>query len=573
MRIVLLYPPPWKIPAAGEPVDTDGEGPPPGLDTRQLLSGDILNIPYGLLSLAAQSRRAGYDVTVLNLFSFAWTVIEQIISAVPADLFGLSCFTSNRRGTLGLARLIRQLHPTTHIAVGGPHATALSLEILRHAAAIDTVVIGEGEQTFLELAACLAQRTDPDGIAGTARCRGGAEVLGRPRQRIADLDGLAVPCEFFNEYILMTSRGCAWDCAFCASSAIWGRTCRRHSPEYILDMLDAVVNCNEQKAVAIKDETFTQNREQVLALCKGIRERRLSFLWSCDTRADALDDELLYALRSAGCQRISIGVESGSPDILAALQKQIDLETVRRVTGQAKRFGLQIRFYMIVGSPGETLESLRDSLDFVAALQPNQVVYSPFTLLPGTHNFLQAEQAGRVSREQFFTEDFFEMSPLQDAAIPEQRELRDWILEHSGLQEVWSYGVEECTEILSLFPDHSAAWLDLAGAHYRQGQYKETERCCRRAQELGYPLPGLIYNYYACCALNQGEPKGMLENLIQAGQAGFHDVVEQNIEAAQNWIKAGGPDAARPLELRAGHDFEVTRPLQQPMTPGRIVIQ
>ena len=100
MRVLLIYPPPWKIPEPGQQPDESGEGPPPGIDSAALLSGDILHLPCGLLSLAAQAQRAGHTVEVLNLFTFAWDRIVGIIKTRQADFFGLSCFTSNRRGTL-----------------------------------------------------------------------------------------------------------------------------------------------------------------------------------------------------------------------------------------------------------------------------------------------------------------------------------------------------------------------------------------------------------------------------------------------------------------------------------------
>ncbi len=151
LKIVLLYPPPWKLAPAGEAGYAEPEGAPPGLQAELCLRGDCEHIPLGLLSLAAQAREAGHDVRVLNLFTFAWQDIEHIIAETAADLFGLSCFTQNRRGTLMLAGLIRRTHPETHITIGGPHASALPHEMLTHCSAINTVVIGEGEQTFMEL--------------------------------------------------------------------------------------------------------------------------------------------------------------------------------------------------------------------------------------------------------------------------------------------------------------------------------------------------------------------------------------------------------------------------------------
>ncbi len=177
MRVLLIYPPPWKIPEPGQQPDETGEGPPPGIDSAALLSGDILHLPCGLLSLAAQAQRAGHTVEVLNLFTFAWDRIVEIIKTRQADFFGLSCFTSNRRGTLALARLIRELYPQAHIAVGGPHATALARDMLEQCSAIDTVVIGEGEETFARLLSELEK--------GCRRLRHSRHGISQPRPRSA----------------------------------------------------------------------------------------------------------------------------------------------------------------------------------------------------------------------------------------------------------------------------------------------------------------------------------------------------------------------------------------------------
>ncbi len=130
MRILLLYPPPWKILAPGEEPDQTGEGPPKHWKQLNRFDGDEVTAPYALLSLAVQAKRAGHHVTVMNLYPFAWRDVTEIIRRLPADLYGLSCFTSNRRGTLSLSRLIREMYNRAYILVGGPHASARPGEML-----------------------------------------------------------------------------------------------------------------------------------------------------------------------------------------------------------------------------------------------------------------------------------------------------------------------------------------------------------------------------------------------------------------------------------------------------------
>ena len=572
MHILLLYPPPWKIPEPGQqPVET-GDGPPPGFDSALLLSGDILHIPCGLLSLAAQAKRAGRSVEVLNLFTFTWDRIVEIIKAKPADFFGLSCFTSNRRGTLALARLIREHYPQAHIAAGGPHATALGSDMLEHCSAIDTIVIGEGEETFARLLNAIETGSPPRNIPGTAYRSSGRVLLAPQQPRIDDLDWLAAPCDYAPDHILMTSRGCPWDCSFCASTCIWGKTVCSHSPEYVFNVMHVLVNLHGHKALAIKDETFTLNRNRVMVVCRGIIERGLNFLWSCDTRADALDEELLFAMRRAGCVRISLGVESACPEVLARIGKGIAPADVRGAVALARQLGFQIRLYMIAGAPGETRASLEQSIAFIRDVEPTEVIWNPYTLFPGTRDFCAAMQRGEADTEDFFTKKFFELTPMLDRCDdPDTSFCLDWLQRTQGLQQAGGYTAAQRREILERLPDLPAAHLDLAAACYGEGDFNAARACAQTALALGYPRPGLCRNLLACIGARTGDIKTALEELIEAKFLGLHAVVERNISAVQSWISAGGPNNNTPLMLDADCTFEVTRPFVQPVMPGPIV--
>src|SRR4051812_28420353 len=127
MRIALVYPPPWKIPEPGAPPDASGDGPPAGYRHGDL-DADFYQIPYGLLSLAAQALRAGHQVKVLNLSSYSWSRALEVLRAVDAQLFGMSAWTANRRGVALAARAIKAHHPGAHVLVGGPHASPLARE-------------------------------------------------------------------------------------------------------------------------------------------------------------------------------------------------------------------------------------------------------------------------------------------------------------------------------------------------------------------------------------------------------------------------------------------------------------
>src|SRR5690606_20560171 len=157
MRIALIYPPPWKIPLRGESAERFGRDGPPDEYREGDLDADFFQTPYGLFSLAAQALRAGHQVKVLNLSGFAWAAVEEVIERLDADLYGMSCWTANRRGVALVARELKRRRPERPVIVGGPHATPLAREMLAHHPDIDLVCVGESDVTFLEIIERLRQ--------------------------------------------------------------------------------------------------------------------------------------------------------------------------------------------------------------------------------------------------------------------------------------------------------------------------------------------------------------------------------------------------------------------------------
>src|SRR5579883_647838 len=566
MRIALLYPPPWKIPMPGEPPDPGGDGPPSEYVEGDL-DADFFQTPYGLFVLGAQALRAGHQVKVMNLSGFAWRRVEEVVRALDADVFGLSCWTANRRGVALVAEAIKRFHPEAHVVVGGPHATPLAREMLAHHAAIDTVAVGESEITFLELLDRLAAggAGAAQGVAGTAYRVGSGVDVGPERAAVEDLDTIASPHDWFDTHIVMTSRGCPWRCTFCGAEASWGRGYRGQSVPYVLDALERAVARAPVKMIQIKDDTFTTNRKRVIALCRGIRERNLRFLWSCDTRVDVLGDELLREMRLAGCERLSLGVESGSQKILDAIDKKITVDEIVRSTELAKKWGIKVRYYMMIGNRGETAETFRETLRFLERAKPHSYIFACLSVYPGTRDFDEAVNAGWLDAEFYFERDFQELKTTFDASDEDTALFRDWFQKNKGLKEGHREGVDECRAILERLGDHHAAHMDLAGAYYRQGELDRAEEHVRRASDLGYPLPGLVHNYLACIEARRGRLERMQSHLAEAARLDpQHWVVQRNVQAARR--AAGGPPGA--TDLVATHDFQLLERTAQPTLPG-----
>jgi radical SAM superfamily enzyme YgiQ (UPF0313 family) len=569
MRIALIYPPPWKISAPGEEPDRSGDGPPgPRLISANVEEGDFLEVPQGVLSLAAQAIRAGHDVTVLNLSNFAWRDVEVVIGNTPAELYGLSCFTANRRGAALVASLIRRTHPTAHITVGGPHVTPLPAETLRHWPDVDTVVMGEGELTFLELIRQLEAGLEAKGIAGTAWRESDGAVVGEPRNRIDELDSLAAPLDYFPTHVLITSRGCPGRCTFCGSRSMWGAKVRFHSVDYVLRCIERAVREYGITTLAIKDDSFTVRRDRAIAICRGIRDRGLRILWACDTRADMLDDELVREMRLAGCQRLSLGVESGCPRILEAMRKNVTPEQVLEATRLAKRYGLEVRYYVILGSRGETDETVEQTMRLSREGAPAGTSYSPLGIYPGTEEFEALSASTGATTDVFFSGEGA-VHYLHEIVPGGQKRMHRWWAKCAKPQ-VGVYTAAECESALGLLPDCAAAHLDLGAAYLRAGKVHQAEEHIRRAVDLGYPVPSIAFAYFGAIALARGSVEGLKAWYDEAMRADPAPVVVVNYGAVQRWLGAGGPKSGKRLELVAGHPFAPSSvaSVRQPTAPG-----
>lgn len=569
MRIALLYPPPWKIAGAGEPPDVFGKHGPPADYRPGDLDADFYQTPYGLFALGAQALRAGHSVKVLNLSAFAWSRVEEVIAALDADVYGMSCWTANRRGVAFVAKKIKSLRPSAPVVIGGPHATPLAREMLSHHPEIDVVSLGESDATFLEIIDHVARREPLAGIAGTAYRAGDSVEIGPKRPAIHELDSLPAPQDYFDTHILMTSRGCPWQCTFCGADTTWGRGFRGNSVAYTLDSIEHVLARLPVKMIQIKDDTFTTNKKRVLELCRGIRARNLQFFWSCDTRVDLLSEELLREMRLAGCQRLSLGVESGSQRILDAIDKKITVAEIIESTEIAKSYGIRVRYFMMLGNRGETRETFEETLAFLRRAKPHEFIFSCLSFYPGTRDFHDAESAGWLKREAYFTGDFQELKTPFDASEADTAVMNEWFGKNSGLQRVYEPSVADCESTLRSLGDYHAAHMDLAVAYFDVGRLDDAERHVRRALELGYPLPGLVYNHLACIAKSRGDLDGMMESFSHAAKVDpQHYVLVQNVQAARAWFKQGGPAKNLPLHLTLRHDFQLLERTVQPTLPG-----
>ena len=547
LRIMLIYPPPWQISSPGETPSGMPFGPPKDRSDHNL-DGDFQTITYGLLTIAAEAMRAGHEVSVYNLATCQWRDVVALITGDEADVYGVSAFTSNRRGMGAVAALIRQHHPRAHITVGGPFVSALPQDTLRYYPDIDTAVIGEGEETFMEMLECIGSGKPVAGIPGSAWRNGAEIVLGPARTRIKDLNTLASPFDYFTHTIVMTSRGCPSKCTFCGSFTTWGKMLRFHSAESCLDIYKKALARLPIPFMMIKDDTFTAHRRRTITICDSIIENKMNFLWSCDTRVDSLDEELLYKMRLAGCQMISLGVESGSLEILKSIRKETTPDMVLEATRSAQKYGMHVRYYMILCNRGETAETVKQSNDLIKAGRPNRYFFGALSFFPGTEDWAILREQQGLTPDIFFTNDFKELT----VATSRHKELKDVMLHvvcDIGAVYGFDYTAEEREAIVGRLPQLHIAHVELANAYFRAGRLDEAATALDRAEDLDFPIGNIIHNQRACIALARGDASGALALLEHAAHCYPHQAVMKNLKSLRAWSGTPANNRGKPPVL------------------------
>jgi len=360
--------------------------------------------PLGLLYLATAAHGAGFDVEIVD--EVLGENAERRIEQLRPDWVGITVASRLFRRSCEIARFAKARG--ARVVLGGPHPTALPEHSLVESGA-DVVVIGEGEQTFVELLTTCQW----DRVRGLCFNRDGRVVKTESRPPIEDLDRLPIPNRQLlrlqryrsdselGHYVprgdrlirLMATRGCPYRCTFCAGHAVFGRRVRFRSTESVVEEIRQCVADFDAHHFSFIDDTLTVQPDYATELCERLIRSRLRVRWSCLSRV-GLDDRMLGLMRRAGCVMLGFGIESGSRTVLEWIRKEIDpavaMDTIRR----ARRHGLVTKTFWIVGLPKEGEREYRESLLLAKRLGSDFAIPSVFLPLPGSEEFDRMQRAG-----------------------------------------------------------------------------------------------------------------------------------------------------------------------------------
>jgi len=350
--------------------------------------------PLGICYVAAACEAAGAQVRIFDYIVSEYTpekLCRQLDEFMP-DVVGATSVTLNFPAGADIIKTAKKHNPSLITVMGGPHVSFNAEDTLRCFPEIDAIVIGEAENTLMQWLPAAKDRSAWHDINGLAFMDNDAFVTTGAGEFIWNLDSLPLPSRHLlplSKYkalgfpiSIITSRGCPNKCIFCLGRKMVGFKVRYRDPVLVADEIESIIDSGFER-INIADDLFTANKKRVKLLCEEILNRKLRFGWSAFARVDTVDEEILKIMKKAGCDAVSFGIESGNPEMLKRVKKRITLDQARQAVRACKNVGMLAHASFMVGLPGETPETLKDTLNFARELDIEHGFHflSPF---PGT---------------------------------------------------------------------------------------------------------------------------------------------------------------------------------------------
>ncbi len=413
MKVLLLHPP------SGRMI--------PSILPEKVESGRGANPPLGLLYLAGELERLGRDeVAILDAQAPGLddATIRKKISSFAPDVVGVTALSFTMPDVLVVCEMAKEAGAVT--VLGGPHPHIYPEETA-FLPEVDYVITGEGERALPALVDCLRNNVGPDEASGAVWSADGEIHRGPPPSFIEDLNELRFPARELTDVrvytsvlaranpvtTMMSSRGCPYNCLFCDRPHL-GRKFRARSPESVVDEMERCLRLGIRE-ILFYDDNFATDRERAMQIAELILSRGLKVTFDVRLRVTDLDIKLAEALKRAGCDRVHLGVESGDPEILKTLRKGITVDDARAGFENARKAGIRTLAYFLVGSPGETSDTVRRSVRLARELKPDYVHFSLLMPFPGTDLYRMGKEKGLWNGDPWLE---FALNPREDFQAP-----------------------------------------------------------------------------------------------------------------------------------------------------------
>ena len=382
---------------------------------------NIVNVQptLGIGYIASVLLKNNFEVEIIDCYlkNYTFDQVGELINQKNPDAIGITSTIININDSLKMAEYLKESFPKINLVVGGPQLTA-DIKGTFENSRFDFGIYGEGEYAALELFQNLRDKKNSFNSILNLVWRKEKEIIINPvRPYIKNLDDLPQPARHLyphiNEYHpvpasykrlpvgqMITSRGCPNQCIFCDRS-VFGNHYRAHSAEYVLNEIESLINDYGAKEIRFMDDTFSLLPKRVEEICQGIHDRKLDITWSCLTRVDRVNLELLKKMKKTGCWQVIFGLETGDPEILKTVKKGTTLEQARKAVKWAKQVGMETRATFILGLPGENAETIKKTVNFAKELDLDVVNFFTVVLYPGNELYQIAKKEGKILHTQY----------------------------------------------------------------------------------------------------------------------------------------------------------------------------
>lgn len=382
-------------------------------------SGDT-QYPLGLLYLDAVLRQKNFEVLTKYYTPLkeeeCLAEIKKEIERFKPDFIGITVMSMTRVSTYKTIKMIKTNYPKIKIILGGIHASLMPQQLLENFP-IDAICIGDAEESFVELLNAFLNKKSIKNIKGIAYLKNNKAIINPPRKINMDLDSL--PFLSYDVYMtpkikivkMLSSRGCPNKCSFCCMNIPNRRIWRPRSYMNVVDEIEHVYkNYPWVKTIQFYDETMILDNQRVINICKEIIKRNIHLNFECQGRIKPVSREMFEWMEKAGFTTIFFGIETGSPKLLESIHKNITREDIINTYNILKEFPkLQVEKCLMVGLPGETKETVEETIDFVKQLykiKPFSYNFyaSPLWVFPGTEVYEIAKAKGGISDDYWLTD-------------------------------------------------------------------------------------------------------------------------------------------------------------------------
>jgi anaerobic magnesium-protoporphyrin IX monomethyl ester cyclase len=353
-------------------------------------------IPLGLLYLAGELEKRGHEVSVYDAdyhpkgesLEFSeklghyqlyiegltnckhpiWQESREVFENIKPDVVGISLISTKFISGMKIAEIYKKMG-AKKIICGGVHVSLHPEEVLNNSN-VDSIVLGEGEYVFEDAL------TNRKVVAN--RIKNLDDISFPARDRLYNLTNYS-PSDLG---MVISSRGCPFNCSFCCSEKLWKRKVIFRSVDNLIEEITLLKNKYGTTDFYFIDDSFTCNKNRTLEFCQKVRDLKIT--WSCLTRADLIDEDIVVEMKKSGCRMVKIGLESGSQKVLKIMNKNIKKDDVIRASDILLRNNLAWTAYFMVGTPGENEKDVEETLNFIRKVKPSFISFAVFTPYPGT---------------------------------------------------------------------------------------------------------------------------------------------------------------------------------------------